>query len=112
MSLPDFLTLAPDGEIRLTAHRIGLYDLIWYYNEGYSPEMLVCQFPTVPLALVHKVVAWYLENQAEADHYVAACNEEMTRQREANSRRLDVAALRQRMERLRLARGSTPAESA
>jgi uncharacterized protein (DUF433 family) len=81
MTLPDFLTQAPDGEIRLTGHRIGLFHLIHYYNEGYSPEMLVCQYPTVPLALVHKVIAWYLENQTEADRYLADCKAELTRQR-------------------------------
>jgi uncharacterized protein (DUF433 family) len=71
MNLPDFLVDHPDGEIRLTGHRISLCDVVSFYNEGYSPEMLVCQFPTLPLALVHKVIAFYLENQAEVDRYVA-----------------------------------------
>ena len=112
MTMPDFLTQAPDGEIRVTGHRIGLFHLTRHYNEGYSPEMLACQYPTMPLALVHKVIGWYLENQTEADQYVAACTAELTRQRDANPRRLDVAALRQRLERLRRAEESRPAESA
>jgi len=88
MTLPDFLMQAPDGEIRLTGHRIGLFHIIYYYNEGFAPEMLVCQYPTLPLALVHKVIAWYLENQDEADRYLAACAAEMTRQRAANAKRV------------------------
>jgi uncharacterized protein (DUF433 family) len=71
MDLPEFLIDHPDGEIRLTGHRIGLDHVVFYYNEGYSPEMLVCQLPTLPLALVHEVIAFYLENQAEVDAYVA-----------------------------------------
>jgi uncharacterized protein (DUF433 family) len=71
MNLPEFLVDHPDGGIRLTGHRISLCDVVSFYNEGYSPEMLVCQFPTLPLALVHKVIAFYLENQAEVDCYVA-----------------------------------------
>ena len=94
MNMPDFLTQASDGEIRLTGHRIGLFHVIHYYNEGHTPEMLACQYPSVPLALVHKVIAWYLENQGEADGYVAACTAELTRQRDGNPRRLDLASLR------------------
>ena len=71
MNLPEFLVDHPDGEIRLTGHRISLYHVVYFYNEGFSPEMLVGQFPTLPLALVHKVIAFYLENQAEVDAYVA-----------------------------------------
>jgi uncharacterized protein (DUF433 family) len=71
MNLPEFLVDHPDGEIRLTGHRIGLYHVVFFYNEGYSPEMLVGQFPTLPLALVHKVIAFYLENQAVVDAYIA-----------------------------------------
>jgi uncharacterized protein (DUF433 family) len=97
MTLPEFLRQAPDGEIRLADHRIGLLHLIHYYNEGYSVEMLACQYPTLPLPLIHKVVAFYLENQAEVDAYVARCQDELARQREANPHRLDLAALRQRL---------------
>jgi uncharacterized protein (DUF433 family) len=100
MTLPDFLTRDSGGAIHLTGHRIGLFHLVRYYNEGYSPEMLVCQYPTLPLALVHKVIAFYLENRAAVDAYVAACRDELSRQRAANPRRIDVAALRQRLEAL------------
>src|SRR5947209_3870323 len=90
MNLPDFLTNAGGGEIRLTGHRIGLFHLVRRYNEGYSPEMLVCQYPSLPLALVHKVIAFYLENRAPVDAYVAGVQAEISRQQDANPRRLDV----------------------
>jgi uncharacterized protein (DUF433 family) len=98
MTFPDFLTRDATGEIRLTGHRIGLLHVIRRYNEGFSPEMLVCQYPTLPLALIHKVIAFYLENRAEVDAYVAACESELSRDRAANPRRLDLAALRERLE--------------
>jgi uncharacterized protein (DUF433 family) len=103
MTLPDFLTQEATGEIRLTGHRIGLFHLVHYYNEGYSPEMLVCQYPTLPLALVHKEIAFYLENQQEVNAYVAACRNELNRQRQSNPRRIDVATLWQRLEARRQA---------
>ena len=69
--LPDFLTREATGEIRLSGHRIGLFHVVHYYNEGYSAEMLVCQFPTLPLALIHKVIGFYLENKADTHHALA-----------------------------------------
>jgi uncharacterized protein (DUF433 family) len=58
MTLPDFLTQAPDGEIRLAGHRIGLFHVVQGYNEGESAEMLASRYPTLPLSLVHKAIAF------------------------------------------------------
>ncbi len=98
MTLPDFLTRENTGEIRLTGHRIGLYHVVYYYNDGYSADMLIGQFSDVPLPLIHKLIAFYLENRAEVDAYVAGCREELDRQRAASGKRLPLAALRQRLE--------------
>jgi uncharacterized protein (DUF433 family) len=103
MDLPDFLSREPTGEIRLTGHRIGLFHLVDCYTEGYSPEMVVCHYPTLPLALVYKVFAYYLEHRSEVDAYVASCREELSRQRKENPRRIDAATLRQRLEAQRSA---------
>ncbi len=84
MNLPDFLINHADGEIRLSGHRIGLYHVVDRYQEGYSPEMLHEEFPTLPLALIHEVIAFYLENQTEVDAYVAAYRAELERQEAAS----------------------------
>ncbi len=97
MNIPDFLTKTSEGEILLTGHRIGLFHVAHYYNEGYSPEMLVCQYPTLPLSLIHKVIAFYLENRGDVDVYVAGCQTELNRQREVGDERLDLSALRERL---------------
>jgi uncharacterized protein (DUF433 family) len=101
MNLPDFLTRAATGEIRLTGHRIGLYHVVQYYNDGYSAEMLMCQYPTLPLALIHKVLGFYLENKLDVDAYVSECQAALRQQREENPQRLPLAALRERLEALR-----------
>ena len=62
MTLPDFLTQGPKGEIRLTGHRIDLYLIVLFYNEGHTSEMLHDEYPTLPLDLIHKVLAFYFEN--------------------------------------------------
>ena len=69
--LPPYLHWHPDGEIRLVGHRIGLYHFVFYYNQGFTAEMMLGQFPTLDLALIHKVIAFYLEIQKDVDDYVA-----------------------------------------
>ena len=101
MILPDFLVDHPDGEIRLTGHRIGLFHVVRYYNEGFSPEMLSEQFPTLSLALLHKVIAFYLENQAEVDAYVANYAAELEQQRAAAPPGKSLEELRLRLQSLR-----------
>src|SRR5438105_13944052 len=98
MTLPDFLKRETTGEIRITGRRIGLFHVVHYYNEGYSAEMLAGQFPDLPLALIHKVIGFYLENKDEVDAYVASCGGELARQRAADPKRLPLASLRQRLE--------------
>jgi len=70
LKLPDFLERDELGSIRLTGHRITLYHLLWYYGEGYSPEALHEQFPTISMAAIHKTLGYYWENKVELDEYV------------------------------------------
>ena len=97
MTLPDFLMEHPYSEIRLTGHRIGLEHVVQVYKEGFSPEMLHEQYPTLPLALVHKVIAFCLENQAEVDAYFADCQAEIERQRASALKGPSLAELQQRL---------------
>ncbi len=80
MNLPDFLSEWPHGQIVLAGHRIGLYHVVMYYNEGYSPEMLLEQFPTLTPEEVGRVIDYYGKNKGEIDAYVAACRAEVGRQ--------------------------------
>ena len=84
MNLPDYLTLHAYGEIRLTGHRIGLYHVVDRFREGFSPEMIREEFPTLPLALIYKVIAYYLENKGEVDAYVDAFEAELARREAAH----------------------------
>jgi uncharacterized protein (DUF433 family) len=97
MNLPEYLTQDADGYIHVTGHRIGLHDLVFYYNEGYSPEALLEAFPTLSLALVHKIIAFYLEHSVDVNAYVAGCDVEMERQRAAAAHGPDMAELRRRL---------------
>jgi len=97
MTMPEYLTQDPDGNIHVTGHRIGLEDMVYYYNAGHSAEALLDVFPTLSLAVIHKVIAFYLEHRADVDAYVARSSAEMERQRAAAPRGPDVAELRRRL---------------
>jgi len=97
MNLPEFLEQDEDGLVRLTGHRIGLEDILHFYCEGYSPEMIFGQFPTIPLFLIYKVIAYYLENQARVDDYLRREQAAIERQRASAKHGPSVDELRRRL---------------
>jgi uncharacterized protein (DUF433 family) len=99
--LPNFLTQDPDGFIHVTGHRVGLQHIIHYYQEGFSPEMLACEYPSLPLAEVHKVIAYYLENRADVERYIADCESLVDEQRRSGKVGPSIAELRQRLQTTR-----------
>jgi uncharacterized protein (DUF433 family) len=103
LELPDFLTRNRYGEIRLSGHRIGLFQVMVRYNEGYSPEAILCEYPTLSLALIDKVIAFYLDQRAEVDAYVAVTRAEIERQAAATSPGPTMVELRSRLEATRRA---------
>jgi uncharacterized protein (DUF433 family) len=98
MTLPDFLTEDHYGYVHLTGHRIGLRHIVELYKDGYTPEMLHDHFPTLPLPLVYKVLAFYLENMDGVDRYILKCREKLDRQEALPPRGPGAAELRRRME--------------
>ncbi|HKI20868.1 MAG TPA: hypothetical protein VKA15_23450 [Isosphaeraceae bacterium] len=96
--LPLWLHWHPDGEIRFSGHRLGLYHFVYYYNQGYTAEMLLCQFPTLELSSTHKSIAFYLDNRAEVDSYVGEYEAELDHLRVIGRHAPDVVEMRRRLE--------------
>ena len=103
LELPDFLTRNQYGEVRLTGHRIGLLHLVDRYNEGMSPEGILCEYPTVSLSLIHKTIAFYLDHQPAVDAYVAATRAAIERQAAAPTTGPTLVELRKRLEAMQRA---------
>src|SRR5437868_41668 len=95
--LPEFLSREPDGSVHLAGHRLGLEDVVFFYNEGYSPEMLLGEFPTLSLPLLHKVITFYLENEKEVEGYVRAAEAEVALHRATAVKGPGVTELRRRL---------------
>jgi uncharacterized protein (DUF433 family) len=96
--LPSWLHWHEDGEIRFSGHRLGLYHFIYYYNQGYTAEMLLCQFPTLELSSIHKTIAFYLDTRAEVDSYIGRYETEIEQLRAAGRHAPGIAEIRKRLE--------------
>ena len=72
MTLPEFLEMDEGGFINLTGHRIGLHHVVRMYADGSSVEMIAAHYPPLPLALIYRVIAFYLDNQVEVEGYALA----------------------------------------
>jgi uncharacterized protein (DUF433 family) len=87
MRLEDYFDfLAPD-DIRLKGHRIGIDDVLYYYLEGYTPEEIAANLPSLSLEQIHATITYYLHNQTEVDAYLlrlATWREQRYREWEAN----------------------------
>jgi uncharacterized protein (DUF433 family) len=101
MNLPEFLVDHPDGEIRLSGHRISLYEVTSYDQEGHTPEMLQERFPSIPLALIGQVLGFYQENRASVDAYVAEKRSALERLEASNLPSPAQLRLRQKLEQIR-----------
>lgn len=103
-SLPDFLAADAYGFVHVAEHRIALRSLVRCYNDGYSPEMMAAEYPTLSLATIHKVIAFYLENRSEVDRYAAECDADMEALAAAPRHGPTVEELRERFAKIQLAK--------
>jgi uncharacterized protein (DUF433 family) len=94
--LPPFLTRWPDGEVVVTGTRVLLFYVVLNYKDGEAVESLAVRYPHIPLATLHKVIAFYLENLSAVDEFVKEYQEGLDRLRAAGPV-LDLAALRERL---------------
>ena len=66
-----------DGVIRVGKTRVRLDTVVYAFNQGYTAEDIVSQYPSLQLADVYAVITYYLNNRLEVDAYI--------RQRETNA---------------------------
>jgi uncharacterized protein (DUF433 family) len=82
MTLPDFLTEWPYGEIVLTGRRIGLFHVLDRGEQGDSPEAIAELFELTP-ERVHDVLAFARSHPTEVAAYMADYRAELARQEAA-----------------------------
>ncbi|MDZ7962990.1 MAG: DUF433 domain-containing protein [Aulosira sp. DedQUE10] len=64
MQLEDYFDFLSEDDIRIKGHRIGIDNVLDYYLEGYTPEEIAANLPTLSLEQIHATVTYYLHNRA------------------------------------------------
>ena len=95
LSLP--LEMDHDGVIRISGTRVTLETIISAFDRGATPEEIASQYPTVPLADIYAVIAYYLSHRNEVEAYLAQRRHEAARIRAENERRFDPRGIRERL---------------
>lgn len=71
MQLEDYFDFLTPDDIRLKGHRIGIDNVLDYYLEGYTPEEIVANLPTLSLEEIHATITYYLHNRVQVDAYLS-----------------------------------------
>jgi uncharacterized protein (DUF433 family) len=76
---------APD-KVRVRGTRIDLSLVVREYLDGSLPEQMQLDYPSLDLAAIHGVIAYYLDHRQPVDQYVAARNQRAREHEEAHRR--------------------------
>jgi uncharacterized protein (DUF433 family) len=68
--LEDYFEFFSEDDIRLKGHRIGIENVLEYYLEGYTPEEIAINLPTLSLEKIYATITYYLHNRIELDSYL------------------------------------------
>jgi uncharacterized protein (DUF433 family) len=71
MNLDTYFEIVGPDDIRIKGHRVGMDDVLGYYLDGYSPDEIAAQLPTLSLEQIYATITYYLHNRAEMDAYLA-----------------------------------------
>lgn len=75
MSIPLIAQAPPireaEGALRVGRTGVTLETVLWAFQQGATPEDIVDQFPSLMLADVYEVIAYYLRHRDDIDVYLA-----------------------------------------
>ncbi|HEX5415730.1 MAG TPA: DUF433 domain-containing protein [Chloroflexota bacterium] len=86
-----------DGVVRVRGSRVTLDTVVAAFRRGATAEEIVQQYPSLALADVYAVIAYYLRRRPEVEAYFQERNEQAARVRQENERRFDPAGVRERL---------------
>lgn len=91
------LVTSADGVIRVGATRVTLDTVVAAFREGATAEEIAQQYPTLRLADVYSVIAYYLRHQTTVDTYIVGRSRVSEEERRKNESRADPARIRDRL---------------
>lgn len=105
---PAEIPLATDahGVVRVGGTRVTLDSVIGAFRAGATAEEITQQFPTLALADVYQVIAYFLNHTAEVESYLAPRQKEADSLRSEIEGRFDPRGMRARLLARRTAKAS------
>jgi uncharacterized protein (DUF433 family) len=86
-----------DGVMRVGSTRVTLDTLVAAFNAGATAEEIGQQYPSIALADIYSVIAYYLRHQSEVHAYLAERERHSAHVRNENERRFDPTGVRDRL---------------
>ena len=77
------MAMDKDGMVRIGGTRVTLDTVVACYQQGDTAEDIVDGFPSLALADVYAVIAYYLRHQEMVDRYIAQNEAEAEKERRA-----------------------------
>lgn len=102
MSLPIVAETVPlksdtDGVVRIGNTRVTLETVIGAFLDGASAEEIASQYPSLELADIYAVIAYYLRRRGEVDDYLQRRGAQAETIQKQNETRSDPAWIRERL---------------
>jgi uncharacterized protein (DUF433 family) len=91
------LEMDADGVVRVGGTRVTLDTLVVAFKEGATAEEIVYQYPSLNLADVYAVIAYYLQRRQEVETYLSQRQEQTDETRKQNEVRFDPHGIRERL---------------
>ena len=86
-----------DGVIRVSQTRVTLDSIVTAFQEGATPEEIAQQYPSVPLADIYAVIAYYLRRYADIEAYLRHRRQHAEQVRQENEARFPALGIRERL---------------
>jgi uncharacterized protein (DUF433 family) len=91
------LRMDAEGVVRVGATRVTLDTLVAAFKDGGTAEEIVSQYPTIQLANVYSVIAYYLRRRDEVEEYLRQRLNCANAVRDLNESRFDPKGIRDRL---------------
>ncbi len=91
------LSMTANGVIRVGKTRVTLDTVVAAFKQGATAEEIVQQYPSLLLADVYAVIAYYLRRQAEVEVYLQDRQQQAEEIRKLNESRYNPIGIRERL---------------
>jgi uncharacterized protein (DUF433 family) len=86
-----------DGIVRVSGTRVTLDTVVAAFKDGAAAEEIVYQYPSLDLADVYAVLAYYLQHRPQVEAYLHQRREQADEVQRENEARFDPRGIRERL---------------